>query len=758
MSKYNPMIETVKGINGPVLGYCPETGVKLIEKEGLFFKDLSRDGVLYPYTDWRLTPEERAEDLVGRLSLDQMIGLMLHSSHQFVPAISNIYFGTTTYEGKEREEIGAPVYALTDKQVDKISNANLRHMLVASVRTPEDAARWNNNLQFLAEKMLFGIPISLSSDPRHGTSVSMEFDVGAGGGTSSWPEPIGLAATFSPELVEKFGYIASLEYRAMGLTTALSPQIDLSTDPRWCRFIGAFSESPKLSADMARAYVDGFQTSIGNQEIKDGWGYESVNAMVKHWPGGGAIEGGRDAHFACGKYSVYPGNNFDDHLKPFVDGAFNLSGKTKKASAVMPYYTVVYDKDEKYGENVGASYNKYLITDLLRNEHNYDELVCTDWGILRDPAPSVESLMGGKCWGVESLSMVERCYKAIIAGVDQFGGLDDHSVIMGAYKIGLKEYGESFMKNRIQKSAYRALKNLFRVGLFENPYLEAKLSSNIVGNEAHVVAGYDAQVKSTILLKNNEQVLPLAKKTKLYVPKWHIPEFRDWMGTAHPERDEYPIDIDLINTYFQLTNEPEEADAALCIIRMPDAATSTMLAGYDVADQNQGGNGYVPISLQYRPYTADTAREISIAGGDPNEDFMDRSYKGKKVTVDNEDDLEMVLNTKKLMKEKPTIVCVKMTGPLIVEEFESSADAIIGSFGHQPKAVLEIMCGIHEPSGLLPFQIPANMETVEAQFEDVPFDMECHIDSIGHVYDFAYGMNWQGIIDDDRVRKYKASK
>ena len=758
MKKYIPNIIKTENPDGPTLGYAANSGVKIIQKDGLHFKDLAKDGNLYPYEDWRLTPEERAEDLANRLSLDQMTGLMLHSSHQFVPAISNPYFGTTTYDGKTREEIGAPVYALTDKQKDKVTNAYLRHMLVAAVKTPADSARWNNNLQALAEQMPFGIPISLSSDPRHGTSISMEFDIGAGGGTSSWPEPIGLAATFDPAIVEKFGDIASREYRAMGLTMALSPQIDLSTDPRWCRFIGAFGESPKLSADMARAYCDGFQTSHGKQEIKAGWGFESVNAMVKHWPGGGAIEGGRDAHFACGKYSVYPGNNFDEHLVPFVEGAFNLKGNTNKASAVMPYYTVIFDKDNKFGENVGCSYNKYLITDLLREQCGYEELVCTDWGILRDPATSVESLMGGKCWGVEELSMVERCYKAIIAGVDQFGGLDDHSVIKNAYEIGAKEFGEDFMKARIQKSAERALKNLFRVGLFENPYLDDEKSSGLVGSKDNVAAGYDAQVKSTILLKNKDNVLPLAPKSKLYMPKWHIPQFTDWMGKSYPERWEYPISPELVNDYFEMTDNADEADAALCVIRMPDAAASTMLAGYDVADREKGGNGYVPISLQYRPYTAENAREASIAGGDPNESFFDRSYKGKTVTVDNEDDLDMVLKTKELMKGKPTIVCVKMTGPLVMQEFEPSADAIIGSFGHQPKAVLEILCGNYVPSGLLPLQIPANMQTVEAQFEDVPFDMECHVDTEEHVYDFAFGMDWEGVINDDRVKTYKITK
>ena len=149
----------------------------------------------------------------------------------------------------------------------------------------------------------------------------MAYNYGAGGTISHWPTTLGLAATFDPALVEEFGQIASEEYRALGIATALSPQIDLATEPRWSRFSGTFGESPELDTDMARAYVDGFQTSTGKDEIDGGWGYKSVNAMVKHWPSGGPEEGGRDAHYNYGKYAVYPGSAFETHLKPFTEAS-----------------------------------------------------------------------------------------------------------------------------------------------------------------------------------------------------------------------------------------------------------------------------------------------------------------------------------------------------------------------------------------------------------------------------------------------------
>lgn len=736
--------------NGPRLSWSKNSGMDLIEKDGLKFKDLAHDGILHPYEDWRLPVEERAKDLAEKLSIDQIAGLMLYSRHQFVPGMSNAYFGQVTYNGKELSESTAPFFALSDQQIEFMKNDYLRHVLVVNVSSPADAAMWNNNLQELAENEPWGIPVSISSDPRHGTTVTFEFDAGAGGDISHWPEQLGLAATFNPELVQRFGKIAAEEYRAMGITTALSPQADLTTEPRWSRFAGSFTESSKLSTDLVRAYCDGFQTSEGNREICDGWGYDSVNAMVKHWPGGGPVEGGRDAHFGCGKYSVYPGSNFEEHLEPFINGAFNLHGKTSSATAVMPYYTIAHDHA---GEEVGCSYSHYLVQELLRDKFGFQGVVCTDWNITYDET-TVDDLYTGKCWGVESLTQAERCYKIIMAGVDQFGGLNEKEPVLEAYEMGVKEHGEEFMRTRFEKSAYRLLLNIFRVGLFEDPYVDPEHASQIVGCPKYMEEGFMAQVKSIVMLKNKKNILPLQKKSKVYVPKIHVPENIDWMGNHIPDHWTEAVPDAILDRYFMKVDTPEEADVALCFIRQPNGAAFSMLGGYDAEDRKNGGNGYVPVSLQYRPYTAKEAREMSVAGGDPTEEAWNRSYKDKTVTVNNEEDLDLVIDTQKAMGDKPVIVCIKTTCPMVMSEVEPFADAILMEFGDHPQAMLEILCGIHEPSGLLPLQLPANMDTVEKQCEDVPFDMECHRDEMGNLYDFGYGMNWNGVIKDKRVEKY----
>lgn len=739
-------LKTVTNTDGKTLVYSSTSGVNILTVDRFGFKDLNKNGELDKYEDWRLSTEERAKDLASKMTVEQIAGLMLYSSHQSIPARSGGYFRGTYNDGLNFKESGAKSSDLTDQQKTFLEKDNLRHILITAVETPIIAAKWNNNVQVYCESLGLGIPANNSSDPRHGTIASAEYDAASGGDISMWPGHLGMAATFDPELMERFGQIASIEYRALGISTALSPQIDIATDPRWSRVSGTYGENPYLSAAMAQAYCNGFQTSIAISEITDGWGYNSVNAMVKHWPGGGSGEGGRDAHYGMGKYAVYPGNNFDEHLIPFTEGAFKLKGKTKMASAVMPYYTISWDQIT--GKQVGNSYSTYLIKDLLRGKYNYDGVVCTDWSITHDHTV-MDSFIDGKPWGVEELTEAERHYKLLIAGVDQFGGNNDVKPIVEAYNIGVKEIGEENMRARMEQSAVRLLRNIFQVGLFENPYLDIQKTDEIVGNAEYMKAGYDAQLKSIVMLKNKNNVLPLQKQKTVYIPKKYRAAGRDFIGRPSPEFFDYPVNIEILKKYFNLTDNPNEADVALVFIENPKTGN-----GYNIDDTKNGGNGYFPISLQYEKYTAKDAREISIAGGDPLEDFTNRTYKNKTVVASNISDLKMVTNTYAKMKGKPVIVSVAADNPMVFSEFEHLTDAILVGFRVQDQVFLDVLTGVEEPSGLLPMQMPANMSTVEKQAEDVPQDMECHVDSEGNIYDFAFGLNWKGKIQDSRVKGY----
>lgn len=737
----------LKNQGGQTIAYAQSSGVKPLIINGWAFKDLNKNGKLDAYEDWRLPFEKRAQQLASLMSVEQIAGLMLYSGHQSIPARPMGYFAGT-YNGKPYKEGETDPTELTDQQKKFLEKDNLRHVLITTVKSPSVAAQWNNKLQAFVEGIGLGIPANNSSDPRHGTVASAEYNAAAGGHISMWPGSLGLAATFDPKQVLTFGQIAAKEYRALGIATALSPQVDIATEPRWSRVSGTFGENPYLSAAMAEAYVNGFQTSSGSKELAQGWGFGSVNAMVKHWPGGGSGEAGRDAHYAIGKFAVYPGKNFNQHLIPFINGAFKLSGKTAKAAAVMPYYTISWNQDTKNKENVGNSYNKYLITDLLRTKYQYDGVVCTDWSITH-PHTVMDSFLDGKPWGLEKLTESEVHYKALMAGVDQFGGNNAAEPILEAYKMGIKEHGESWMRQRMEKSAVRLLRNIFRVGLFENPYLDVTETEAIVGNPSFMKAGYEAQLKSIVLLKNKAKVLPIAAQKTVYIPKRYIAAARNFLGIETPERWEYPVNLDIAKKYFKVTDNPDEADFALVCVNNPSSGI-----GYDKADVAKGGNGYLPISLQYNEYKATEARATSIAGGDPLEASANRSYKDKSIKVANATDLGLILETKQKMKSKPVIVSITMDNPMVFAEFEQQVEGILVNFGVQNQAIFEIMAGKVEPSALLPMQMPANMSTVEKQAEDVPQDMLCHKDSEGHTYDFGFGLNWKGVIKDARTKAF----
>ena len=747
------LTETEYGYNvmtqkkGQTIAYSPESGISILTVDGYAFKDLNRNGELDVYEDWRLSAEERAEDLAAQLTIEEIAGMMLYSSHQSVPSRGGM-FGGAKYDGKPYDQSGAAASDLSDAQKKFLTEDNLRAVLVTTVESPAVAAQWNNNMQALVEGMGHGVPVNTSSDPRHETSATAEYNYGAGGDISHWPTSLGLAATFDPALVEEFGRIAAEEYRALGIATALSPQIDLATEPRWTRFYGTFGESPELDTDMARAYVDGFQTSTGKDESADGWGYKSVNAMGKHWPSGGPEEGGRDAHYNYGKYAVYPGGAFETHLKPFTEGAFKLNGATGMASAVMPYYTISTGVDPS-GKNVGNSFSKYIITDLLREKYGYDGVVCTDWNITYDNAGI--DRFDGKCWGVEELTVAQRHYECLKAGVDQFGGNNDKGPVLEAYAMWVEEFGKDSADARFRASAKRLLMNSFRTGLFENPYLDPAVSAEVVGNPEFMEKGYQAQLKSVVMVKNSDCVLPMKSfvaKPKVYVPQRYFPQMVNFFGMVIPERWEETFATELLEKYYEPVSDPAEADFAIVVIDAPTSGT-----GYSADDVRKGGNGYIPISLQYSDYTAEHAREVSLAGGDRLEKSANRSYKGKSVKTVNKTDLETVVETKKAMGDKPVITVVS-TGKPFVPEFEPYSDAILVSFGCQNQALLDLISGAVEPSALLPMQLPADMKTVELQMEDMPFDMDRYVDADGNAYDFAYGLNWSGRIRDARTERY----
>ena len=310
----------------------------------------------------------------------------------------------------------------------------------------------------------------------------------------------------------------------------------------------------------------------------------------------------------------------------------------------MPYYTISVNQDIKKHDKVANNYNTYIITDLLPKKYHYNGVVCTHWLVTGDET-AVDVFITGKSWGTEKLSIAQRYYKVLMAGVDQFGGNNNAVPFINACNMGVKEYGEAFMRAKFEASAVRLLINLFHTGLFENPYPDAENSKKIVGNAGFMKAGYEAQLKSMVLLKNKDNVLALQKNKTVYVPKKNHSRGRNFLGMETPEKLDYPVNMAIVKKYLNTTDNPEQADHAPVFITSPNSGE-----GYKRDNVKAGGNRYLPISLQYGEYTATDARATSIAGGDQFENFTNRSYKGKSIKAINITDLAMVNDTYAKMK------------------------------------------------------------------------------------------------------------
>ena len=448
-----------------------------LTQDGITFRDLNKNGKLDPYEDPRRPIEERVEDLLQQMTLEEKAGLMFQTM-----------IGMNK-DGTILEKMG--MFPLPQTS-DMIARRLMNHFNILEGSDPRHMAEWHNRLQKLAERTRLGIPVTISSDPRHAFSNNPLANMMAGSFTQ-FPEPTGLAATRDVDLVQQFGDIARQEYCAVGIRLALHPMADLATEPRWGRINGTFGEDAELAAAMTAAYIRGFQ---GEKLGKD-----SVACMTKHFPGAGPQKDGEDAHFPYGKEQVYPGNQFNYHLKPF-EAAFNAG-----TAQIMPYYGMPVDTPF---EKVGFGFNKGIVTDLLRGKYGFDGVVCTDWMLLNGMKILGREVMSAKAWGVEHMSVADRAQKVLVAGVDQFGGEACPEVIVKLVRTG------KVSEERINQSVRRLLRDKFRLGLFDNPYLDDQAAEKIVGKPEFRKVGELAQRKSIVLLKNEKQTLPLKSGLKIY--------------------------------------------------------------------------------------------------------------------------------------------------------------------------------------------------------------------------------------------------
>lgn len=543
----------------PILGH---RSVSLLTVDGLTFKDLNRNGKLDPYEDWRLSPEVRSADLVQKMSLEELAGLMVHGTLPSVGPMGPIGVGDK--------------YDL-DKIRQMIDDERVNTFITRLSGKAQDFAKQNNEVQAIAESSRWGIPVTISTDPRN------HFDQVLGAGTqdtafSMWPGPLGFAAVGDPALTRRFGDVVRQEYEAVGIRESLAPQADLATEPRWPRINGTFGEDPEIAKRMVEAYVAGIQN--GANGLNSG----SVTAVVKHWAGYGAAKDGWDSHNFYGRYADFSGNSFTQHLIPFT-GAL-----AAHVASVMPTYSILQNLalNGKPVEQVGAGFNHQLLTDLLRTKYGFAGVILSDWAITNDcleacrngasagKQPAVSDI--GMPWGVEDLTVPQRFAKAINAGVDQIGGTERSSAIVEDVHNG------SISEARIREAASRILLQKFQLGLFEQPYVDEAQAALVAGSKQFVTEGEAAQARAVVLLENKpvkstgKPLLPVAPNNK----KVYL----------------YGVAIDVAQAAgFTVVLDPAQADFA--IIRAPSPHQSEHLNYFFGSRQHEGRLAFIETDPAY---------------------------------------------------------------------------------------------------------------------------------------------------------------
>ena len=437
--------------------------------------------IVAPYQDPSIDVDRRVEDLLSRMEPADKAGLMFHDMVVMGPG------GTLAGPGN---------MIARSPTVEVIQTLRMNHLnLLGTVSSVRELVAWHNRVQEVARETALGIPVTMSTDPRHSFS-SNPGTAARAGAFSAWPESLGFAALRDPALVEQFADVARQEYVAGGFRVALHPQIDLATEPRWSRIGMTFGEDADLTAELVRAYIRGFQG--------ERLGPASVATMSKHFPGGGPQKDGEDPHFPYGREQVYPGGQFEYHLKPF------LAALEAGTSQIMPYYGMPVGTEY---EEVAFGFNRQIITDLLRDQLGFDGIICTDWQLLNDTLFAGEPMLA-RAWGVEDLAPLERAKKAIDAGVDQFGGEGTPQLVVELLRTG------QVTETRIDESVHRLLREKFVLGLFDDPFLDLDHAVDTIGRADFVAAGAAAQRAAIVRLTaadSGPAALPLAAGLRIYV-------------------------------------------------------------------------------------------------------------------------------------------------------------------------------------------------------------------------------------------------
>ena len=744
-----------------------------LKLDGLTFKDLNDNGSLDPYEDWRLTPEDRAADLVSRMTLAEKVGTMLIATQN--PECD----GSITEDGRNlmiEQHMSRFILraSVTKEPADCSVELEGFRLRGGYVQTPRQMAGFLNDVQALREASRLGIPALFKDNYRNHVENQPMFGIGVGAGAmSEFPKPAGLsaaalgagtptdAAGTIPDdlqadlaLIADFAGVVGEEWRALGLRGLYGYTIDLATEPRWSRVHETFSEDADLTADITRVMINTLQGPIqaNGLALSD---ETNVSLTTKHFPGGGPQYMGWDPHYTFGKSQVYtsdhPSYGFDYHMKPFV------AAIEAGVGAIMPYYgvprEVTYEGEEIAEE--GMAFSHQIITEILRGQLGFAGYVNSDSGIVEERSWGLEDFRTNPETG-EAFTIEDRIAAAVKVGTDVFSEFNRIEPI-----LNLVETRRLDEAANIDPAVKRLLVEQFALGLFENPYVDVDAAETIIGSAENRALGLDVQRKSVVLLQNEavngEPVLPLAEGSKIYALGF---------GGTDLEARGYPVVHGDVADGEASARTPVPEDTDFAIVNVSIATPGSF--GYRSQDVNTGGR---EISAQFQlidestgePQKTWSAQDPCVyadtAEGEEVPECLDDMmiFGGSFPWEVNNLSLSAIASSQSwqmtpsladiqaVMSEigdpSRVIISIEFRNPYVLDEESGilESGAILATFGVSDEAQLDVITGKVAPVGRLPFALPKTQAAVMEQASDAPGYDETRD---GALFPYGFGLGY----------------
>ena len=739
--KASDNIKYIQNENGPVLTTVSR---KIIEKDGLYFKDIDGSGEFKAFDDWRLPARERAEAYVKELTLKEKLAQLFISDWRMGKYPAPGYTPTLDESGTldEGEFVGKTIFGLQHLPGTStlIKDWFPRHLIFRSNPSVEELTDWLNQLQAVAEECDHFIPVEVVSNSRNENGEIVFGMNDAGGVFPTYPGTLGIAAAIlgnDISIADDFADMVKKTWNVTGLKKGYMYMADVVSDPRWQRTYGTFGEDPKLICEIFEHLLPRIQGS------KDGVTTDGVAMTVKHFPGGGARENGFDPHYKMGQWNVY---QTEGSLQKYHIPGFQVAVDYNAAS-IMPYYAKPaaaksQKQTDKNGDEMeltprGFAYNKPFIQGLLRDQMGFKGYINSDTGITHNMK-----------WGVEDLDVPERIGYAIKnSGVDLISGLFDLDEAQESIDRATNGYydthavPEGFTKEEIiltEEAVDRAVTNtlteLFALGMFDNPFRDVKTAIDVVAEQDDWDKALDAHRKSVVLLKN-DGTLPLKGCccTKYYA-ECFAKDPRVAEASTAALREGLKKDVTVVD-------DPAQADVAIVLVTPSSGAYFNATPGYlelELCENKVVCN----VDDEGKP-VAETHTETTV------------SNIGKIAEIAN----AVHANGGKIVGNI-NITLAWEVGPL-----ETIVDALTAGFDTYPSAVLDVMFGRFAPTGKLPLTLPRGDEVLAVDANgvcispnDVPgFDKDQYMpdslkdengkayayrDKNGSYYEYGFGLSY----------------